>query len=187
MPIPKNGVILHASRKPDIVAVAEYNSELGIRVTLHTSTRVPVDDAYVALVGKAVYVFAYYEWAIICIVEILRAGFVGDYSRGKPMTSGNVKDQFQSAIYDLPADFRKVSEVDLQRICDEFERLIVTRNALIHAHPVTDFDRAQILAYQTAVAKPLPDMIWPTSEVISIIAVFDSAACEACSILDRLR
>lgn len=156
-------------------------------MTLQPTTRVPVDDAYVALVGKAVYIFAYYEWAIICIVEILRSGFVGRYSRGKPMTSGAVKDELQSAIDDLPAGFRKVSQVELQRICDEFGRLIVKRNALIHAHPVTDFDRSQILAYQAEVTKPLPDMIWPTSELISFIAVFDSAACQACSILDQLR
>jgi len=59
-------------------------------MTLHSTTRVPVDDEYAALVGKAVYVFAYYEWAIIYIVEFLRSGFVAEYSRGSPLTSGAV-------------------------------------------------------------------------------------------------
>ena len=38
-------------------------------MTLHTSTRVPVDDSYAALVGKAIYVFAYYELTIIFIIN----------------------------------------------------------------------------------------------------------------------
>jgi hypothetical protein len=156
-------------------------------MTLHTTTRVPVDDTYVALVGKAVYVFAYYEWTIIYIIEYLRTGFVGQYSRGKPLTSGNVKDEFQNTIDNLPTSFQKVPVPDLQQICDEFEKLIIKRNALIHAHPVTDSDGAQILAYQTKITKPLPDMKWPKTEVESIIAAFDLAACQAGSILERLR
>ncbi|MBU2739378.1 hypothetical protein [Acidithiobacillus concretivorus] len=42
----------------------------------HSSTRVPVDDSYAALVGKAVYVFAYYEWTIIYVIDYLQSGFV---------------------------------------------------------------------------------------------------------------
>ena len=156
-------------------------------MTLHTTTRVPVDDTYVALVGKAVYVFAYYEWTLIYIIEYLRNGFVGEYSRGKTLTSGNVKGEFQKAINNLSPSFQKVPVSDLQRICDDFERLIVKRNALIHAHPITDTDGAQILAYQTQVTKPLPDMKWPKTEVESIIAAFDAAACKAGSILEHLR
>jgi len=156
-------------------------------MTLHTTTRVPVDDAYAALVGKAVYVFAYYEWTIIYIVEFLRNGFVSQYSRGNPLTSGNVRSEFQSTINSLSASFTRLPVSDLQEICNDFERLIIKRNALIHAHPVTDSDGAQILAYQTKVTKPLPDMKWPKLEVESIITEFDHAACEASSILDRLR
>jgi len=156
-------------------------------MTLHTSTRVPVDDAYVSLVGKAVYVFAYYEWTIIYIIDYLQGGFVHRYSRGAPMTSGPVKDAFQSMIGNPTISFAKVSQVELQACCDEFERLTVKRNALIHAHPCTDSDGAQILAYQTKVTKPLPDMKWPRAEVEAIIKEFDVAACSAGSLLDRLR
>lgn len=156
-------------------------------MTLHATTRVPVDDSYAALVGKAVYVFAYYEWTIIYIIEYLRNGFVIQYSRGNPLTSGNVKEEFTSAISKLPASFDKVLVADLLRICEEFGHLIVKRNALIHAHPVTDSDGAKILAYQTKTTRPLPDMRWPKTEVESIIAAFDAAACQAGSILDRLR
>ena len=39
------------------------------------NTRVPFNDDYVKLVGTAVYLFSYYEWAIIYIVERLEPGF----------------------------------------------------------------------------------------------------------------
>jgi hypothetical protein len=38
--------------------------------------RVPYDPDYNALVGTAVYVFAYYEWAAIYIIEQFKPGFV---------------------------------------------------------------------------------------------------------------
>jgi hypothetical protein len=153
----------------------------------HTTTRVPVDESYVALVGKAAYLFAYYERTIICIIELLRSGFVNEYSRGKAMTSGMVKEQFISTIDNLPATFQKVAVADLREVRGEFDRLIVKRNALIQAHPITDSDGSRILTYQTSATKPLPDMKWPKTQVESIIVAFDLAACQAGSILDRLR
>lgn len=156
-------------------------------MTLHSSTRVPVDDSYSALVGKAVYVFAYYEWTIIYVIDYLRRGFVHKYSRGGPMISGNVRRKLQDTINDPQVSFTKVSKIALQACCDEFEALIVKRNALIHAHPITDSDGSQILAYQTKVTNPLPDMKWTRTEVESIIQEFDAAACRAGTLLDRIR
>ena len=156
-------------------------------MTHHSSTRVPVDDSYAALVGKAVYVFAYYEWTIIYAIEYLRRGFVSKYSRGASMTSGNVRQVLQDTINNPHVSFSKVSKQELQACCDEFESLIVKRNALMHAHPITDSDGSQILAYQTKITKPLPDMKWPKPEVESIIQEFDRAACSAGTLLDRLR
>ena len=156
-------------------------------MTLHTTTRIPVDDTYAAFVGKAVYVFAYYEWTIIYIIDYLFPGYVQEYSRGNPQTSGTVKDKLRSAISSLPANFQRASVSDLTAACDEFENLIIKRNALIHAHPATDNDGSQILNYQTKVTKPLPDMKWPKTEVESIIAAFDAAAVRAGVVLDKLR
>ena len=156
-------------------------------MTHHSSTRVPVDDSYSALVGKAVYIFAYYEWTIIYLIEYLSSGFVHKYSRGSSMTSGAVCQEFQKTVGSSLVSFAKASQAELQACCDEFERLIVKRNALIHAHPVTDSDGSQILAYQTKTTKPLPDMKWPRTDVETIIQEFDAAACRAGAILDRLR
>ena len=156
-------------------------------MSLHASTRVPVDDSYAALVGKAVYVFAYYEWTIIWIIQLLQSGFVGKYCRGSSMTSGAVRQELQNTIDNPATAFSKISKQELQACCDEFDRLIVRRNALIHAHPCTDSDGAQILAYQTKITKPLPDMKWPKAEVEAIVLEFDRAACSAGVLLDKLR
>jgi hypothetical protein len=153
----------------------------------HSSTRVPVDDSYAALVGKAVYIFAYYEWAIIYVTDYLRSGFVNEYSRGASMTSGAVRQEFQNTIDSPHVSFANVSKAELQTCCDEFEKLTVKRNALIHAHPITDSDGSQVLAYQTEVTKPIPDMKWPRAEVESTIGEFDAAAVSAGVLLDRLR
>jgi hypothetical protein len=156
-------------------------------MTNHSSTRVPVDDSYVALVGKAVYVFAYYEWTIIYVIDYLKSGFVTKYSRSGSMTSGNVRQELQNTIDSQFVSFAKVSQAEMQACSDEFEKLIVKRNALIHAHPITDSDGSQILAYQTKITKPLPDMKWPRPEIEAIIQEFDAAACRAGVLLDRLR
>ena len=103
------------------------------------------------------------------------------------MTSGNVRQELQSTIDSHKYHPSRVSKAELQACCDEFEKLIVKRNALINAHPITDSDGSQILAYQTKVTKPLPDMKWPKAEVESIIQEFDAAACRAGALLDRLR
>jgi hypothetical protein len=156
-------------------------------LSLHTTTRVPVDDQYAALVGKAVYVFSYYEWTIIWIVEHLNAGFVSSYSRGNPMTSGDVQKHLQNVIDNSITNFSKISQHELQECCDTFGNLIVKRNALIHAHPITDTDGTQILAYQTKISKPLPDMKWPTAEVEKIIFEIDVAASNTSVLLDKIR
>ena len=156
-------------------------------MTRHTSTRVPVDDSYAALVGKAVFVFAYYEWTIIYIIDFLEGGFVSRYCRGDSMTSGAVKNKLQEIINSPDVSFKNVSQTQLQDCCDEFKNLVIKRNALIHAHPATDTDNSQILVYQTKATKPLPDMKWPQPEIELIIAEFDAAACKAGEILDLLR
>jgi len=156
-------------------------------MSLNTSTRVPVDDSYVALVGKAVYCSPSMSGASIYIIEYLSAGFVGEYSRDRVMTSDVVRKRLQDTIDDPAVSFAKVSKAELQSCWDKFEKLIVKRNALIHAHPITDADGSQILAYQTKLSKPLPDMKWPKAEVGAGIHAFDSAACEAGDLLDRLR
>lgn len=53
--------------------------------------------------------------------------------------------------------------------------LIYKRNAIIHAHPISDNDESQILAYQTKPSAAISDMIWQESDIESLIKEFDSA------------
>ena len=110
-------------------------------------TRVPFDEAYVTLVGTAVYLFSYYEWAIIYIVERLAPGFVAEYSREKPMPPGEVSARFKTALENYTGG-QGVDKRDLGFCSREFDGLVHRRNALIHAHPITAVDGAQILNYQ---------------------------------------
>lgn len=150
------------------------------------NTRVPIDEDYVTLVGAAVYLFAYYEWCLVWVVDSLRSGFVGEYSRAKkPITSGSFHTMFLKVVDDPTTDFTSVSKEELVECAENFDRLIQFRNALIHAHPCTDAE-GQILAYQSSTSKVISDKHWPVSELQRIIALFDEAACNANSIKDRL-
>lgn len=149
-------------------------------------TRVPYDPQYTALVGTAVYVFAYYEWAVIYLIQQFKPGFVSRYCRGAPMTSGGVRRELEEVITSPHTAYTAVTKAELEACFQEFARLIDKRNALIHAHPITDHDGSQILNYQARVDRPLPDMKWPIAEVEAAIAEFDLAACAANELLHRL-
>jgi hypothetical protein len=149
-------------------------------------TRVPFDPSYTALVGTAVYVFAYYEWAVIYLIQQFKPDFVARYCRGAPMTSGQVKRELEAILNDTATVYAKVSRAELEVCCNRFASLIDKRNALIHAHPITDTDGSQILNYQAKVDRPLPDMKWPMSTVSQVLQEFDVAACDANALLHRL-
>lgn len=149
-------------------------------------TRVPYDANYTALVGTAVYVFAYYEWVIIYLIQQYKSGFVGSYCRGSPMTSGAVRRKLEAVLTDQQTKYAVVSKEQLQACHDQFARLVEKRNALIHAHPITDHDGSQILSYQAHVDRPLPDMKWPVAEVEAAIREFEAAACDANALLHCL-
>ena len=74
------------------------------------------------------------------------------------MTSGGVKKELEGILNDPQATYTHVDKTDLAACLLEFARLIDKRNALIHAHPVTDHDGSQILNYQARTDRPLPDM-----------------------------
>ena len=149
-------------------------------------TRVPFDSGYTALVGTAVYIFAYYEWALIYLIQQFEPGFVSRYCRGAPMTSGQVRQKLQAVLDNTATSYNAVSRPEMEACCQKFTLLIDKRNALIHAHPITDTDGSQILSYQTRVDRPLPDMRWPETTVRDLIQEFDDAACEANSLLHRV-
>jgi hypothetical protein len=160
-----------------------------MNVDHHTATRIPVNDKYAAVLGKAVYLFAYYEWTIIYIIDFYESGFVAQYSRPgeSPLTSGAVNRKLKEIIkgFDFPAS--NVTKTEIELCQQEFESLIKKRNALIHAHPATGIDGSQILVYQTKPSKPFSDMVWKESEINEIIKEIDDAGVKASAILDQIR
>jgi hypothetical protein len=150
------------------------------------STRVPYDPTYTAKVGAAIYVFAYYEWAVIYLIEQYQPGFVARYSRGKPMTSGQVLGALREVLEDAATPYDKVSREQLEGCCKTFSALIDLRNALIHAHPITAPDGSQILNYQSAPSRPFPDVQWPIGDVEAALLKFDQAAVDANALLHVL-
>ncbi len=145
--------------------------------------RVPADDAYVALLGRAVYNFAYLEWAVIYTIETLTPGYLNKYTgTAKPITSGAVADTFGKEVLgrtNLSPDLK----AKLVACADRFTRLVTDRNRLIHGHPYTAEDENQQLSYQGR----LPSTSWSISEVEAIAHEFDDAACEMNDVFHQLR
>jgi hypothetical protein len=160
-----------------------------MKINHNTTTRIPVNDDYAAILGKAVYLFAYYEWIIIYIIEYLDKGFVSEYSRPtkRPLTSGSVNVKLKETIAKVDFSTLTVDNADLEQCQQEFENLIDKRNALIHAHPITDKDGSQILAYQARPSKAISDMTWKLSEIESLIKEIDATGVKAGKILDEIR
>ena len=148
--------------------------------------RVPFDENYVRLLGKAIYLFSYYEWTIIYLVEQLQSGFVEKYSRGKPMTSGGVLNAFKAAM--KPAQNELCgNKAALQDCFNEFDRLKPKRDALVHAHPITDIDGAQILNYQGELSKPISDLKWDEEKVCDFARDIDAAVCRASELFHKIK
>ena len=149
-------------------------------------TRVPFNKDYVELLGTAVYLFAYYEWTIIYIIERLDPGFVAEYSREKAMTSGGVLNRFKKAL-GQDVGGHDADRSALRSCSDEFAELVLRRNALIHAHPITDIDGSQILNYQSKPSKPISDMKWKNVDIKKLVEKIDAAACRANELLHRFK
>ena len=151
------------------------------------NTRVPFDDDYVKLVGTAVYLFSYYEWAIIYVVERLEPGFVDEYCRKhrSGMTSGTVFTRFMNAVEHYAGD-KGVEKTELKCCELTFDHLVQKRNLLIHAHPITDDGGAQILNYPASPAKQISDMKWDVASLQEFIHEVDAAACQIGKMLKKL-
>ena len=140
--------------------LSHYSVQQGVLVHMSNGwfveTRVPYDEHYVTLVGEAVYIFLYYEWAIICVLDYLEPGFRLKYCRGSsPMTSGRVSTLLKTASENY-AGCKTVEKAEMESCSSRFESARQKRNALIHATPITSDDGSQILNYQGPLEKRIP-------------------------------
>ena len=150
-------------------------------------TRIPHDERYTALLGRAVYAFAYYEWVVIYAVDLLRPGFVAEYSRGKrPHTSGRVAKKLKAAVEDMPAGSDEKLRLDLREAAESFEELVHRRNALVHAHPITHAGGDQILAFQMHPDRPTADTTWGVEEIEEFLGDVDRRCVSLSGVYRRL-
>ena len=150
--------------------------------------RVPFDEAYVTLVGTAVYLFSYYEWTIIYVIERLEPGFLPEYCRNhrRGITSGKVSERFKTAVDNYHGG-KGVETTELECCSQIFYDLVQKRNALIHAHPITDEGGAQILNYQASPSKQISDMKWESVRLEEFIREIDVAAYQIGNVFEYLR
>lgn len=146
--------------------------------------RIPYEEAYVSLLGQAVYFFGYYEKLIVECVDYLNDGFAAACSRDSAFTAGSVAKRFREEIAKLVDSAKKES---LKGLSKEFDGLVAKRNALIHARPITDSEGAQTFAYQGKVTTPFADFWWSTDKLREVIEDFDAASCRAADVLEQLR
>src|SRR5258705_12324712 len=61
--------------------------------------RTPYDSGYVAAIGRAIFIFANYEWTVVRTMERLRPGFLNKWRFAKnPITAGTVGKKFKNAV-----------------------------------------------------------------------------------------
>jgi hypothetical protein len=118
--------------------------------------RIPADDAYTAVLGRAIYNFTYYEWVVVHTIEKITPGYLQRYTAKGP-TAGSVAPRFIAEATAYQAEPSIVAE--LQACATTFNDLRITRDQLLHAHPYH------------------PDARWPVNEVEAAAHKFDDAAC----------
>lgn len=150
-------------------------------------TRIPHDERYTACLGKAVYVFSYYEWTLIYIIERLKPGFVHEFARGERyFTSGTLKRRLDEVLSGQAPNLEEDLIAELRTCHDEFHALVPKRNALVHAHPITDAGGDQILLYQANTEREISDFKWELQRIEEFIGDVDQASSFASRILQRL-
>ena len=99
--------------------------------------RVPMASDYAFALGQATYCFARCEWMVVWCWERLEDNALHDATtgaRGRGMTAGVIADRFKSAV-ERSVDVPECEE--LLRLANDFRRLVVLRNSLMHGKPHT--------------------------------------------------
>jgi hypothetical protein len=110
--------------------------------------RTPYDSGYVAAIGRAVYIFAIYEWTVVHTIEKLRPGFLNKWRFAQnPMTARRVGRKFTNAVNES-SDRARPSTLKLKEAAKTFMEFVDERNQLIHSHVYSEPDGRQQLIYQ---------------------------------------
>ena len=110
--------------------------------------RTPYDSGYIAAIGRAIYIFAIYEWNVVHTMERLRPGFLNKWRFAKsPIAAGTVAKKFKNAVSESSNLARPLAS-NLKEAARAFIELADERNELVHAHVYSEADGRQQLIYQ---------------------------------------
>jgi hypothetical protein len=110
--------------------------------------RTPYDSGYVAAIGRAIFIFANYEWTVVHTMERLRPGFLGKWRFTKNgMTAGPLGKKFNNAVNEA-SDLPRPLISRLKEAARAFIEFVDERNELVHAHVYSGPDGRQQLIYQ---------------------------------------
>ncbi len=152
------------------------------RTGFMSDPRIVFEEDYTAALGRAVYVFAVYEWVIVWTGERLQPGFRSSCGGAKPKTSRQIACAFKKLLENPYPDRTAKDLFDLSELHARFDASAEERNRLVHARPGTGPSGEQMLFYKDkGVSKD-----WPLPEVEEAHRRFDWEACEANALYYRL-
>jgi hypothetical protein len=109
--------------------------------------RTQYDAGYVAAIGRAVYIFAVYEWNVAHTIERPSTGFLHEYLNSKSISAGIILKRFRIEVNGL-ISLDEMSISKLKESVETFSGLVRERNELVHAHVYSEPDGRQQLIYQ---------------------------------------
>ncbi len=93
--------------------------------------RIPVDDSYLAALGRCLFTFARTEWAAVWCGEKIAPGFL---QAAGNKTAGQIGADFEGLAASLPQGSVYTRCLAAAK---EFRRLVPLRNGIMHAQPCT--------------------------------------------------
>jgi hypothetical protein len=110
--------------------------------------RTPYDSGYVTAIGRAIFIFANYEWNVVHTTERLRPGFLIKWRFAQnPMTAGRLGKKFEKAVNEA-SELAPPLTSRLKEAARAFIESVDERNELVHAHLYSEQDGRQQLIYQ---------------------------------------
>jgi hypothetical protein len=137
----------------------------------------PCDPQYIDALGLAVHNFAWLEYNVVWIIELLEPSYWGEYVL-KEKSAGTVANDLDQAINDQAKGH--VAEAELLDIAKTFRKLKYRRDKLLHATPIVASDgrRLHHLAH---------DIAWSLDRVRQASTDFAAAAESAHAVFRKVR
>lgn len=149
--------------------------------------RIPFDRNYAIELGKTIYYFNYLENTLLSILFYLDPKYRRTYFNSSSMTSGQFANDLLQKVEKrswAPKQFKE----ELRDLFIDFQSLARKRNALLHAHPISDKDDeyAQILYYQGGSTAPIHYCKWTETALAAFAVELHDADMKASDLYARI-